>query len=310
MEFLKSFFKKISFLTIANVYLVILAGGVVRCTGSGMGCPDWPKCFGRWIPPTEISELPDNYVELYSEGGHLTVEFNVYKTWTEYINRLLGVLVGLFVFANLLSSVGYYKSNKSIFYYSLAAFLLTGFQGWLGAKVVATNLKPFMITLHMLVAMVIVGVLLKARAKTDQSTGYTNINIKNTALVVCLLVLLQILVGTQVRQAIDVVSQQFFDRSLWIENAGFTLKLHTFLAYLVIASVIYLCYILYKNSISKYIIWGLMIAISVEYIGGIVMYRYSIPSYMQPIHLTCASLLFGLSFYLYSVYKSGAQIDS
>ena len=112
-------FITVSNITIVLVYLVILAGGVVRCTGSGMGCPDWPKCFGLWIPPFSIEQLPINFESLYSDHGNITVEFNVYKTWTEYINRLLGVLVGLSIFITLLTSLRYLKSNKTIFYLSL-----------------------------------------------------------------------------------------------------------------------------------------------------------------------------------------------
>ena len=106
------------------LYILILAGGVVRCTGSGMGCPDWPKCFGMYIPPTSVDQLPENYEKIFVEGRIKKNErlssvlsffglnklsekikndpeikkgesFNVFKTWTEYINRLIGALVGL-----------------------------------------------------------------------------------------------------------------------------------------------------------------------------------------------------------------------
>src|ERR1700759_526998 len=118
-------FQKINLVTIVLLFVLILAGGVVRSTGSGMGCPDWPKCFGRYVPPTDISELPADYKQKYIAGrveknqkfaktldlfgfGDLATrlrgdksilvpeEFNAAKTWTEYINRLIGAITGFF----------------------------------------------------------------------------------------------------------------------------------------------------------------------------------------------------------------------
>src|SRR5271169_5070448 len=119
-------FQKTNLITIVLLFILILAGGIVRSTGSGMGCPDWPKCFGQYIPPTEASELPIDYKQKYVAGrleknqrfaktldvfGYADLarriredksilvpeEFNAAKTWTEYINRLIGAISGIFL---------------------------------------------------------------------------------------------------------------------------------------------------------------------------------------------------------------------
>src|SRR5436190_16371894 len=93
------------------VFVVILAGGVVRMTQSGMGCPDWPTCFGRWIPPTSVDQLPANYKELYA-FKYVDQSFNPYHTWIEYINRLLGALLGVLLLIQLLWSLKFWNSNR------------------------------------------------------------------------------------------------------------------------------------------------------------------------------------------------------
>jgi len=161
-------FRRIGILTIAAVYLVILMGGVVRASGAGMGCPDWPTCFGQWIPPTEEAQLPANYHEIYAERGYENTQFNRVKTWTEYTNRLVGVSIGFLIFLTAWSSRIYIKTDKPIFQLSLTSFFLVGFQGWLGSSVVASNLKPIMITLHMLLALVIVALLIYTIARYNE----------------------------------------------------------------------------------------------------------------------------------------------
>ncbi len=134
------------------VFVVILAGGVVRTTQSGMGCPDWPTCFGMWVPPTHAEQLPPDF-EKYLKQQDIDHSFNVYHTWIEYLNRLVGALLGIFILIHVIWSYrAFFKVKKSIFWWSLFLLAATGFQGWLGKKVVDANLAVVKITIHMLVA--------------------------------------------------------------------------------------------------------------------------------------------------------------
>ena len=79
--------------SIAFTYSLILIGGFVRVSGAGMGCPDWPKCFDRWYPPLSISQIP----------SHIDPSlFNITLAWTEYFNRLFGMLTGIIIFSTFL----------------------------------------------------------------------------------------------------------------------------------------------------------------------------------------------------------------
>jgi cytochrome c oxidase assembly protein subunit 15 len=137
-------FQKVTLITIIILFVLILAGGVVRSSGSGMGCPDWPKCFGRYIPPTSSADLPKDYKQKYVEkrlakNQRFAKTLDVFgysdlakrirddrsilsfpknltseKTWTEYINRLIGAISGIFLFLSAVYAFSYWSSSKRI----------------------------------------------------------------------------------------------------------------------------------------------------------------------------------------------------
>src|SRR3978361_66115 len=111
-------FLQFSKVVLVTVFLVILAGGIVRMTQSGMGCPDWPKCFGRWIPPTSPDQLPVNYKELYA-FKYVDTSFNPYHTWIEYVNRLAGTLLGLLLILQFAWSFKFWNTKRAITWLSL-----------------------------------------------------------------------------------------------------------------------------------------------------------------------------------------------
>ncbi len=324
-------------ITIIVLFLVILAGGVVRSTGSGMGCPDWPKCFNQIIPPTDVSQLPVGYEEQYVEGrlkknlrfanivdvfGYKELadqirhdesilvheEFNVAKTWTEYINRLVGVVAGFALLFSAIYSFTYIKSKPSIFIWSVVNVFAVVLQAWLGSIVVSTNLMPWIITVHMLLALVIVGISIYTfylstthRNKTIL-VNYPSTGLKALAIVSLILLLIQVVLGTEVREGIDHLNAEGVARSQWIELLGDKYLIHRLLAYVtLILAVVY--FYLVKSRFSKYSIqskyaWVVLILVLLQMLSGIVLARFNVPAFAQTTHLVVASLFFGAQYYL------------
>jgi cytochrome c oxidase assembly protein subunit 15 len=303
-------FRRIGILTIFAVYIVILMGGIVRASGAGMGCPDWPTCFGQWIPPTEEAQLPANYHEIYAQRGYQNTQFNLVKTWTEYTNRLVGVSIGFLIFLTAWSSRIFLKGDKTIFYLSLSSFFLVGFQGWLGSTVVASNLKPVMITIHMLLALVIVALLIYTIARS-QRDFLSQINtrplpnkFKTVLIAAMIMTLLQIGMGTQVREAVDFISQAHIERQYWREDFPVIFYIHRSFSSIILFTNAWLVWKIYQSVDKKTLLFrtgiSLLLLVVTAILAGISLDRLGVPAFVQPIHLLMANLIFGAQFFLYS----------
>jgi len=304
-------FRRIGLVTIAAVYFLILVGGIVRASGAGMGCPDWPTCFGSWIPPTDESQLPPNYHEIYAERGYADTEFNPLKTWTEYVNRLIGVSIGGLILLTLLYSIPYLKRDRTVFYLALSVFLLVGFQAWLGSAVVASNLRPVVITAHMVTAFVIVCLLIYAIARSQQDTirkleiGTLSPRFKTVLAAAMGMTLLQITMGTQIRESVDVIATTFnqADRHLWREEFPIIFYIHRSFSSVILLTNLWLAWNLARRLERGHLLRNFGIALGALVIAavgtGITLDRLGFPAFVQPIHLVLANLIFGTQFFLF-----------
>jgi cytochrome c oxidase assembly protein subunit 15 len=321
-------FYKLCLSTLVAVFLLIAAGGIVRTTGSGMGCPDWPKCFGQWVPPTSIDQLPADYKESYSalrekknqkfikylkvvgmtntanqlsSDKSILVEsdFNPTKTWIEYLNRLLGVLVGFLILLLVWRSIRFRANKPTIFWISLATLVAVLFQGWFGSIVVSTNLTTWTVTVHMLVALLIVGLLaylVVASGRNREEIAVPK-GIKPILLTCSALLLTQILFGTQVREGIDKLVS--FPRTTWISSLGFEFILHRSFSWLVIGFHFLLIWRLGKTTGLKALSSALMALILSSFLTGAAMAYFNVPAALQPVHLLLATICFGIQLLLY-----------
>ncbi|MFA6260232.1 MAG: COX15/CtaA family protein [Bacteroidia bacterium] len=300
-------FRRFGILTIASVFFLIFVGGLVRSTGSGLGCPDWPKCFDKWVPPTDVNELPADYKEKFKVAGHEIADFDVYKTWTEYINRLIGVFTGFFIFLTVFFAIPYLKTDKTVFWLSFVAFILVGFQGWIGAKVISSNLVHWMITIHMLIALIIVGLLIYTITRSQQFVIpqlQADSTIKPIILVVLLLILIQTLVGTQVRASTDQIAAILGEqnRLKWIGEMGTIFRVHRSLSVVTMVFVVWMTLKIRKsfarNSLIYRAVLAILLLVGTQIFSGKILDSFGFPRQMQAIHLFIGSLIAGLALFI------------
>lgn len=323
MNYSRSFIR-LNWIALVLIYMVVVAGSFVRITGSGMGCPDWPKCFGEWVPPTTDENLPENYKDIFSEKRAKKIEkfssflekiglketadklrndptlrieqnFNARKTWTEYANRLIGFLSGNALLLAFIWMWFRYRKRKLLLLATLNLILM-GFQAWFGSIVVASNLVPWTITVHMFLALLIIGIQLYIIYMISPSQ---QIKLQFPKWMIgmiwlCFVITFyQMFLGTQVREAIDELTKQGFTRKSWIELIGLPFLIHRSFSWLVL---ILLGVIAWKNEkLSKYAsirwLFGLL---AIELISGVLLAYADMPGLVQTAHLVFASAIFGI----------------
>lgn len=288
---LKNYFPTVAITTVIATVLLIFIGVLVRATGAGLGCPDWPQCFGMWIPPTSAAELP---------AAFDASEFNVLKTWTEYINRLVGVLIGFLILLTAIFSSAYIGDRNRVFFSSLAALILVIFQGWLGGQVVRSGLESGMISLHMSVALAILMTLVYAawHAVRDNYRFTLMMHHKRAlfklSMLLLVLTLSQVILGTQVREGIDMVNKEVFERSEWLEQVGIIDEIHRSFSWTILLVGLGIIYyvkkhnLVYNISRLAFSILGLIVF---QILIGVVLAYGGMPASFQVLHLGFSSIL-------------------
>ncbi|MGQ7944789.1 COX15/CtaA family protein [Flavobacterium sp. WC2509] len=328
---MKKYFLKSAKIALILVYLVIFAGAFVRLTGSGMGCPDWPKCFGYYIPPTEEKELLFTAGKEYDKGQviikdesllvakanftskstfepanwekytkHDYAIFNPLHTWVEYINRLCGALAGIACFVTFILSFGFWKDNKKLILLTFLVCILMGFQAWLGKTVVDSVLNPVKITIHMLAALLIIAFQLITiyTVKKDKKAVIFDPKFKLVLLITLALTLIQVVLGTNVREHIDIVSKTGAPEILWLQNPSISFYIHRTFSIVVLLANLYLLSLNRNLNLGFSKINWVITLLIIEIISGISMYYFDFPFGTQTIHVVLATLLFGVQFYM------------
>lgn len=340
----ESRFLSANLFSLIALFLLILAGGVVRSSGSGMGCPDWPKCFDQYIPPTQVSQLPKNYKEKYvqkrveknerfakllEKSGYADLatkirhdetikipeEFNATKTYTEYVNRLIGALTGFLLLICFAFAFSLFKTKPAVFWLSALNLVLVGFQGWLGSIVVSTNLLAWMITVHMLVAILILAISLYTYFLVKRPQPKLAVNGKQltylriVSLLVIAVAVWQITVGTEVREGVDAVKTNFPElaKSEWLTEVGRIFTVHKQLVWLYLATSLVLFAFVKKYRIKTLVyrltFWMLSIFV-LQIITGLALAYFSLAPWAQAAHVLLATALFAIQAYLLFIFYS------
>ena len=224
-----SFFQKLNWVLVFMTFDLIVFGAFTRLTDSGLGCPDWPGCYGVSNPFHALGEI--QRAETAMPSGPVTVM----KAWIEMIHRYLAMTVGALILVQVGMAFSKLKSlGKSPLFYSLGLLLLVCIQGAFGAWTVTLKLQPIIVTIHLMLALLLLACLtVYAQQAWEQSSSVHTLRIRplpaQLLLIAFVVLSIQIFLGAWVSTNYAVLACPDFPTclgSVWPETnwgEGFTL---------------------------------------------------------------------------------------
>ncbi len=314
-------FQKLATAALISLLVLMFVGATVRVTGAGMGCPDWPTCWGCLIPPTRLDQVDFDKLpiekfrkkaeRLGRDPAEITVEnlrkeFNPRHVWTEFLNRLTSIPVGILTLAMFIASFWERPKRPLVFWVSFASVIIVFINAWMGARIVYSGLKPGVITTHLALAMGLIGLLVYSAWRGTEKPW--RIIVRNQKLsqlrlatgLILFATITQGIMGSQVREMTDELSKLHLStpRETWIHELeqSWIYLIHRSFSWLTLAACLWAWFLTkrYREGGVSWLENSVIAIMFTQMLLGVVMAQVHIYSWSQVLHVGLAAVMLAL----------------
>ena len=326
-------FQKLATGALVSVLVLMFVGAIVRVTGAGMGCPDWPTCWGCLIPPTKVedvdfSKLPIERFQRKAERmgrdpASITVEslrqeFNPRHVWTEFLNRLTSLPVGFFSLATFIAAFWQREKRPLVFWMAFTSLAVVLINAWMGARVVYSGLSPGVLTAHLALAMALLGSLMYCAWRGTDTPWWIALNapvhakLRLAVTVLLVVTVIEGISGSQVREMTDVMAKSHGNvaRETWTGELeeSWVYLVHRSFSWAVLGATIWAWVLTKRHRVGgpgrvERVVLGIVLG---QMVLGVVMSQVHIYSWVQVLHVGFAAILLAFIWlWLFGLSKSG-----
>lgn len=311
-------FQKLAVAALVSVLCLMFVGAIVRVTAAGMGCPDWPTCWGCLIPPTHVEQvdfakLPiekfrQKAARMGRDPATITVEslrqeFNPRHVWTEFLNRMASIPVAIFSLATFIAAFWQREKRPLVFWLAFAAVITVMVNAWMGARLVYSNLASSNITLHLALAMSLLGILVYCAWRGTESPWRIGMapaplaKLRLGVTVLLVVVVAEGILGSQVREMTDELAKSHANaaRATWANELEGSWKylVHRSFSWAVLGLTVWAWIMTKRHCYGgtgkvERVVLGIVLA---QMVLGMVMAQIHIYSWVQVLHVGLAAIL-------------------